>query len=141
MKAELKQKWVDALRSGKYRQGRALLCNASRAMCCLGVLLDIEGPSSWSTCVTTLPGEIAHYLHENSNYSGDFPSAGFRRVHGLTTEMDDGETIGHHLAWMNDHGASFAEIADWIDQHIPVANEFQSDPARQIHGEIDPYLS
>src|ERR1700722_17051899 len=41
MKPEYKAKWVAALRSGKYKQGRAALHNVSGGMCCLGVLCDI----------------------------------------------------------------------------------------------------
>ena len=42
MNKELRNKWVTALRSGEYKQGRKQLYHAGR-FCCLGVLADIKG--------------------------------------------------------------------------------------------------
>jgi hypothetical protein len=43
MEAELKKKWVDALRSGKYPQGQRHLrtAGAEAKFCCLGVLCEV----------------------------------------------------------------------------------------------------
>lgn len=42
MKANVKELWVQALRSGKYEQGRAWLHNADTdEYCCLGVLCEV----------------------------------------------------------------------------------------------------
>lgn len=38
---EVKQAWVKALRSGKYRQGRGQLRGPADYYCCLGVLCDL----------------------------------------------------------------------------------------------------
>lgn len=43
MNAELKAKWVAALRSGEYRQGQGVLKTSKGEYCCLGVLCDIRG--------------------------------------------------------------------------------------------------
>lgn len=56
MKKEVAEKWTEALRSGKYEQGRGALCqdkkSGGRAFCCLGVLCDLyaqEHPAAgWS---------------------------------------------------------------------------------------------
>jgi hypothetical protein len=40
MKTEIKQKWVEALRSGEYTQGKLRLYNG-RSYCCLGVLCNL----------------------------------------------------------------------------------------------------
>lgn len=53
MKAELKAKWVEALRSGKYQQGTNYLKrtdtpNNEPVYCCLGVLCDISGKGTWN---------------------------------------------------------------------------------------------
>ena len=45
MDKKLKQKWIRALRSGKYQQANGVLCNNHNAMCCLGVLAVIQGAS------------------------------------------------------------------------------------------------
>lgn len=46
MKPEIKEKWVKALRSGEYKQGRrslrTKLPDGSCQHCCLGVLMEIE---------------------------------------------------------------------------------------------------
>jgi len=46
MKKEIMKRWVKALRSGKYKKGKGLLCQISgrtgvKSFCCLGVLSDI----------------------------------------------------------------------------------------------------
>jgi hypothetical protein len=38
MSAEIKEKWLSALRSGEYQQGRKALCDGNGGYCCLGVL-------------------------------------------------------------------------------------------------------
>ena len=41
MKPEIKQKWINALRSGEYEQGRKSLRDRNK-YCCLGVLCDLH---------------------------------------------------------------------------------------------------
>ena len=42
MKPEIKKLWVDALRSGEYKQAREVLrTNGGTSFCCLGVLTDL----------------------------------------------------------------------------------------------------
>jgi hypothetical protein len=41
MRKKVKQLWVDALRSGKYEQGRSVLCSSNNKYCCLGVLTEV----------------------------------------------------------------------------------------------------
>lgn len=53
MNPEVKEKWVEALRSGRYEQGRGQLIlerkDKSREYCCLGVLADIIAPERITT--------------------------------------------------------------------------------------------
>jgi hypothetical protein len=46
MDAQLKQQWIDALRSGKYQQAKHKL-KGEDGFCCLGVLCDVYDPNSW----------------------------------------------------------------------------------------------
>jgi hypothetical protein len=46
--ADIKAKWLEALRSGRYEQGRGHLRTSDDKFCCLGVLLDIIDPTKWS---------------------------------------------------------------------------------------------
>lgn len=43
MTAEIKQKWIEALRSGNYKQGTGYLKATDGTWCCLGVLCDVLG--------------------------------------------------------------------------------------------------
>lgn len=41
MNKKAKQQWIDALRSGKYKQGKGCLMDTNKANCCLGVLVHV----------------------------------------------------------------------------------------------------
>ncbi len=93
MTKQQKQTWLDALRSGKYQQGANFLRNAIGQYCCLGVYCEANYPGSLDT-------------------SFDLGTTTTRRFIGydLPRRID--------LASMNDEGASFVEIADWIEANI-----------------------
>jgi len=56
MDAELKEKWIEALRSGKYEQGRGFLRRKDK-YCCLGVLCDLIDPEGWTHQAPADPGD------------------------------------------------------------------------------------
>ena len=88
------QKWVAALRSGRYKQGKGKL-KAGSKYCCLGVACKLyPGKLPALRDFARLPDEVQEWLGLNSD-SGEF-----------------GEQC---LAKINDEGASFAEIADLIE--------------------------
>lgn len=91
MDKELKTKWVAALRSGEYKQGRNRLKWAGR-YCCLGVLCEVAGITHGSRD-GSLPGDFAI-----KQKIGDHQSR--------LQEMND------------DDGKSFAEIADYIEAKL-----------------------
>ena len=78
MNKNIMEKWVNALRSGKYRKGRNRLCtisnNGNKKWCCLGVLCDLyiaENPSDLRS-ITLFDGFI---LKRVVNYDdGCFPT-------------------------------------------------------------------
>ncbi len=41
MNKEAKEKWITALRSGRYMQGKSCLKRADNTYCCLGVLVEV----------------------------------------------------------------------------------------------------
>jgi len=50
MNKRIKKKWIKALRSGKYKQGKMVLHSTDNKFCCLGVLCDLyvkEKKSKW----------------------------------------------------------------------------------------------
>lgn len=42
MRKEIKEKWLEALRSGKYKKSQGALKKTDNTYCCLGVLCDIH---------------------------------------------------------------------------------------------------
>lgn len=101
LNTEVKTKWLEALRSGKYKQGRGKLCSADREYCCLGVLIDVMG------------------LWDDKDYPGDLRAGGHSGIlcYKHETELDLRDT--DILMGMNDRdGKTFLEIADWIEENL-----------------------
>jgi hypothetical protein len=104
MKTEIKTKWVDALRSGNYSQGKEVLRSKDNNFCCLGVLCDIVDSSRWVARVS------------NDCYAYDGCHAILPRNIVRATGFPD-----HHtsiLTDMNDSGVPFSEIANYIEQEL-----------------------
>lgn len=68
MKTEIKKKWIEALRSGEYKQGRRMLKDNQGKFCCLGVLCDIyakekkvdwDSPTTFFASDAELPEKVA----------------------------------------------------------------------------------
>lgn len=101
MNAELKAKWIAALRSGDFKQATGILQANGRdepSFCCLGVLCKVNEP-----------------LLENVNTTSVFN--GYKPIHNLVGSA----ILVDKLIDLNDHERnSFAEIADFIEAHIPV---------------------
>lgn len=102
----IKTKWLEALRSGKYKQGQKTLQQGDR-FCCLGVLCDVMGVEKAKFGDDDNPG----YAFEGSATalipSGPADRAGL--VEGTQWALVD----------LNDNkGKSFAEIADWIEANL-----------------------
>ncbi len=119
MKPEIKAKWVENLRSGKYVQGidslRAPSYNddgdvIDEKFCCLGVLCDLyvndTGDNLWNTILsdyesretTDLPGRVVKWA-------------------GLTADLE-ADAYTDSLAILNDKGSPFGYIADVIEKHV-----------------------
>jgi hypothetical protein len=112
------KEWVTALESGKYRQGRRLLCqinNKKATYCCLGVLSKIQGrliktdfgfEDTISSYVGTLKINNPTYFVLNKN--GLFPE-------GVTVTVDDSIMSCTTLATCNDNAKlSLKDIAKII---------------------------
>lgn len=104
MKPEIKAKWIEALRSGKYKQGTGVLrgkdLSGKTRHCCLGVLCEILPP---------IPGVDVEDRLMN------------RGLPGLEVQtfcqIKDGEF--DKLAHMNDtKRLTFSQIADYIEEHL-----------------------
>ena len=92
MDAEIKRKWVEALRSGKYEQCKGHL-RQNDAFCCIGVL-----------------GAIQHINFESLRLD----TSRLPKHYGAGLEISK----QMQLASMNDEGTSFVKIADYIEEHL-----------------------
>jgi hypothetical protein len=101
----IKKKWLKALRSGKYQQGKNTLKwqsgNRDPEFCCLGVLCEIQG-RKWRRL-------FAHSTHFKGGASVAVKEI---REAGIHPE------VAQSLAMLNDTGSSFAEIADYIEANL-----------------------
>ena len=106
MKKDVMEKWVAALRSGEYKQGRGWLISKENEYCCLGVLCEIS------------PTDL------NQNYNNLFPNGSTLRWAGLKT--NDGrlpkiyktkKEPSNLLTDLNDRGLSFKQIANIIEHN------------------------
>lgn len=106
------QRWVVALRSGKYPQGVGFLCDNDR-YCVLGVACDMYAKSHPEFPVETV-GEIVEY----AGYARELPEQvqdwlGLRDNSGTYISLVDGGK--DNLAGENDIGRTFAALANIIE--------------------------
>lgn len=107
-------KWVEALRSGRYRQGAGYL-NRDGAMCCLGVACDLSGVGEWKPA-----DKISVFVVGGERDGRSLPPTVVLRFMGLHDQFGSfGTEHVESLADMNDSGKSFAEIADIIESEPP----------------------
>lgn len=154
---EVMREWVSRLRSGEYKQGMGKLSftdpgRNTRRHCCLGVLADIAVEQGRTPAPVAIPEQIATHIgiriHEGVavgfsdvfHYDGgnatmppstvlawaDIPAGSPSEAVGLK------ELTANRLAYLNDGGKTFAEIADaieeeWID--LPEGTEVPDTPA------------
>lgn len=120
MKKEIAEKWVAALRSGEYKQGKEFLRTATDEFCCLGVLCDLAVKNG--VIISPRPrGEGRAYEYDGDSISG-VSSRTVRTWSGLRDFLgeffkDELRTGKMSLARMNDNGKTFTEIADIIEKH------------------------
>lgn len=111
MNPEVKKKWIDALRSGNYEQGRGTLIeentDKTRQYCCLGVLADIIAPEKIASKLR--PGHS--YLTVDGAHAVLTPEVCQRA--GLSYEIQD------ELTMFNDtKRRSFKWIAAYIERYL-----------------------
>lgn len=110
MNRELIMKWIEALRSGLYKQGKGQLRDGDD-FCCLGVLCDVKDSSKW-TPIANRDSEDA-----GAAWNGSITAPPIK----LQTEAGllDGSHTCNTLVSMNDAlGQSFPEIAAYIEEYI-----------------------
>lgn len=115
MNAEIKAAWLAALRSGEYAQTRTNLKDET-GYCCLGVLCDLHakaGLGKW--------GENGYYIPADDYAEcSTLPHAVVRwaGVKDHNPDVYDHDDDRVPIAELNDHGYTFAELADIIEQQL-----------------------
>ena len=125
MNPEVKQKWIDALRSGKYEQGSEKLRSVS-GYCCLGVLCDLyaqEHNTEWEfrgNEETNLQPQDYWYFDKESEFLPESVMnwAKLFRNPMLRIEDDDMFEVNEEVSTLNDEGYSFSTIADLIEAQM-----------------------
>lgn len=112
MKKEVMKKWVRALRSGKYKQGKNMLKRVNGAgvahYCCLGVLCEVTGMKSRTS------NERPYHVFGRKSVAMLPPTAQIRSGMNSCDGVLEGDTC---LANLNDSGKTFAEIANIIEKN------------------------
>ena len=105
---DVKERWVKALRSGKYEQGRGGLCtideNGVQCFCCHGVLADMEISEPW-----------VYSEHESFVMEKDGSSHVLSEAYQARIGMD--VRVHNLLAQGNDDGIDFPTIARAIERY------------------------
>jgi hypothetical protein len=104
MNPEVKTKWVEALRSDKYKQAEGQLKDP-HGYCCLGVLCDISGLDEWDEfsymhAQSVLPNEVAAWAELDNDPA---------------VTVNDKQV---KLSFLNDSNSDFTEIADLIERYL-----------------------
>lgn len=102
MKAELKSKIVETLRSGRYEQCVGELYGGGRARCVMGVLAEVAGHRITPYGVQWADGEYNNQALSSS----------------IVDEIGIKDDDYNRLVDMNDSGSTFNEIADWIEENL-----------------------
>ena len=106
MKPKIKERWLAALRSGRYAQTTHSLRDDA-GFCCLGVLCDVFDPDAWEHGKTY--GGAMGVLPTSVVEATDLP------------DEDADVTVGERrttLSNLNDEGYTFAEIAELIEAQL-----------------------
>jgi hypothetical protein len=121
MPAAMKTNWLNALRSGEYKQATGVLCRedhetGAKGFCCLGVLQQI------------VSGDVERY---SSGIPDSVPSLNWLSENGIAFNggsqnnpvfiaynEEVAEQNWTSAAELNDNGASFTEIADILEPLI-----------------------
>jgi hypothetical protein len=118
MNPEVKAKWLKALRSGEYKQGRQRLRKDNR-FCCLGVLCDIyikdTQRGKWENdTFIDVDGARERGILTN----GVVEWSGLENGNPTLTVYSEALKDLDSLTEMNDRGMSFNEIANFIEQNL-----------------------
>ncbi len=126
MNPEVKQKWIGALRSGKYEQGTEKLRSVS-GYCCLGVLCDLyaqEHNTEWEfrgNEETNLQPQDYWYFDKESEFLPESVMNWAKLFRNPMLRIEDDDEmfeVNEEVSTLNDEGYSFSTIADLIEAQM-----------------------
>lgn len=109
---DFKKKWLEALRSGEYKQGIGTLYNEhGNEYCCLGVACKIAHPE-------VIPPDSEFISNEYHKKLPNVPTVllGEDETPRLLANMNDGVKLREGKILQPQH--NFLEIADWIENNL-----------------------
>lgn len=110
MNKEVKDKWVAALKSGKYKHGCCRL-NSEDGYCCLGVLCEMFIAEGGALNVHRLP-RVTEYNGQTS-----YPPKEVREWAGICHIAGRASNANYCVAAINDTADSFIPSIEYIEQH------------------------
>jgi hypothetical protein len=121
MKEDIKNIWVEELRSGKYEQNRGALRNngRDREFCCLGVLCDIHAKLTKTAKWEFVPEEGMNWYRLNDTSIGrddgvlPYFVKEWADMKSPTGDISETECLSAY----NDSGKTFNELADIIEEN------------------------
>jgi hypothetical protein len=122
MRPVTRKEWIEALKSGKYKQGKLVLHDADDNFCCLGVAMELAGFDKKLDSFSVDEGEVdTYYYHVEGEYDlvhmADFPHESFQRELEISRKIEwEGfeRSQANILANLNDSGYTFEQIADLL---------------------------
>jgi hypothetical protein len=111
---DIKEKWLEALRSGKYKKGKDCLLNDDK-YCCLGVLCEIqERPKNHiHEFKFSFDGNTGSLNTDNSLYE-TLNSLGY--FNGFKIKIEGKEYMT--LAYINDESETFDNVIEIIEKYF-----------------------
>lgn len=126
LKPEIKQRWVEALRSGEYKKGKYQLKNSYGEFCCLGVLCDLHSketgenwgiPNTPSTIFIEYLGECSTLPEEVMRWAlNSYPCDSSIVTASVEINGRKGSLINHNDRTIGE--PTFLEIADALDANF-----------------------
>ena len=117
MDPELKSKWISALRSGEYKQGKEYLRDGD-TWCCLGVLAKVQGFD-----VPNRTEEVRSYRWKETlgwyvHVLAGMNDGRLREIQGLLRVTEAFQNISMKYPEDLDKQYTFPEIADYIERTL-----------------------
>ena len=118
MDKDVKTKWIDALRSGYYKQGKYKLRDLGDYYDATGVLCDLAVNASVIASPKRYDAEDGVFF----GYTYTDPDSKVEWATGLPKAVQTWAGIEYRLAYrialMGDEGMSFNKLADWIEESL-----------------------